>query len=113
MRPPIAKPLPRFRYDLCKLRAKGLVEKLPRSRRYRILPQGYFDLPGLCEALRTRYAPIAGRLSPVSADATLPSQRRSQFDSLYQRVIDDLDALIHAIGLKQCDTCLKREQNPR
>jgi hypothetical protein len=25
-----------FRYDLSKLRAKGLVEKLPRSRRYRL-----------------------------------------------------------------------------
>jgi hypothetical protein len=30
-----------LRYDLSKLRAKGLVEKLPRSRRYRLLPQGY------------------------------------------------------------------------
>ena len=47
------------------------------------------------------YAPLtAGLLSPVSADATLPSQRRSQLDRLYQRVVDDLDALIHAIGLK-------------
>jgi hypothetical protein len=30
-----------LRYDLSKLRAKGLVEKLPRSRRYRLLPNGY------------------------------------------------------------------------
>jgi len=47
------------------------------------------------------YAPLtAGLLSPVRADATLPGQRRSQLDRLYQRVVDDLDALIHAIGLK-------------
>jgi hypothetical protein len=30
-----------LRYDLSKLRAKGLVEKLPRSRRYRLCPEGY------------------------------------------------------------------------
>jgi hypothetical protein len=30
-----------LRYDLRKLRAKGLVEKLPKSCRYRLCPQGY------------------------------------------------------------------------
>lgn len=30
-----------FRYDLSKLRAKGLVEKVPRSRRYRLVGKGY------------------------------------------------------------------------
>jgi hypothetical protein len=30
-----------LRYDLSKLRAKGLVEKLPRSRRYRLPAEGY------------------------------------------------------------------------
>jgi hypothetical protein len=30
-----------LRYDLSKLRAKALVEKLPKSRRYRLCPQGY------------------------------------------------------------------------
>jgi hypothetical protein len=30
-----------LRYDLSKLRAKALVEKLPKSRRYRLWPQGY------------------------------------------------------------------------
>ena len=34
-------PLGALRYELCKLRAKGLVEKLPHSRRYRLLPNGY------------------------------------------------------------------------
>ena len=31
-----------LRYDLSKLRAKGLVERVPRSRRYRLLREGYF-----------------------------------------------------------------------
>jgi len=30
-----------LRYELWKLRAKGLVEKLPHSRRYRLMPNGY------------------------------------------------------------------------
>jgi len=30
-----------LRYDLSKLRAKGLVERVPRSRRYRLLREGY------------------------------------------------------------------------
>ena len=29
------------RYDLSKLRAKGLVEKVPRSRRYRLIGKGH------------------------------------------------------------------------
>ena len=32
-----------LRYDLSKLRAKGLVAKLPNSRRYQLLPHGYSD----------------------------------------------------------------------
>ena len=90
-----------LRYDLSKLRAKGLVEKLPHSRRYRLLPEGYSICLVFLKLFERVYAPLtAGLLSPVRADATLPSQRRSQLDRLYQRVVDDLDALIHAIGLK-------------
>ena len=47
------------------------------------------------------YAPLtAGLLSPVRADALVHSEKRSQLDRLYQRVIDDLDALVGALGLK-------------
>jgi hypothetical protein len=90
-----------LRYDLSKLRAKGLVEKLPHSRRYRLLSEGYSICLVFLKLFERVYAPLtAGLLSPVRADATLPGQRRSQLDHLYQRVSDDLDALIHAIGLK-------------
>jgi hypothetical protein len=40
-----------LRYDLSKLRAKGLVERLPHSRRYRLLAAGLHNLPHLPEAL--------------------------------------------------------------
>jgi hypothetical protein len=90
-----------LRYDLSKLRAKGLVAKLPNSRSYQLLPQGYSICLVFLKLFERVYAPItAGLLSPIKADARLQSQRRSQLDRLYQRVIDDLDTLIRAVGLK-------------
>ncbi len=90
-----------LRYDLSKLRAKGLVEKLPNSRRYRLLANGYSICLVFLKLFERIYAPLtAGLLSPVKADAKLDAQRRSQLDRLYQRVVDDLDKLIHAVGLK-------------
>ena len=90
-----------LRYDLSKLRAKGLVAKLPSSRRYQLLPQGYSICLVFLKLFERIYAPLtAGLLSPVSTDAKLPAQKRSQLDRLYHRVIDDLDALVAAVGLK-------------
>src|SRR5467141_2928844 len=94
-------PLASLRYDLSKLRAKGLVAKLPNSRRYQLLPQGYSICLVFLKLFERVYAPLtAGLLSPIKADARLESQRRSQLDRLYQRVIDDLDTLVRAVGLK-------------
>jgi hypothetical protein len=90
-----------LRYDLSKLRAKGLVAKLPNSRRYRLLPEGYSVCLIFLKLFERVYAPLAaGLLSPVAADARLEAQKRSQLDRLYQRVIDDLDTLVRAVGLK-------------
>jgi len=78
-----------------------LVAKLPNSRRYQLLPQGYSICLVFLKLFERVYAPLtAGLLSPIKADARLQSQRRSQLDRLYQRVVDDLDTLIRAVGLK-------------
>src|SRR5258708_2626223 len=90
-----------LRYDLSKLRAKGLVAKLPNSRRYQLLPQGYSICLVFLKLFERVYAPLtAGLLGPLKADKRLESQRPSQLDRLYQRVIDDLDTLVRAVGLK-------------
>jgi len=90
-----------LRYDLAKLRAKGLVAKLPNSRRYQLLPQGYSICLVFLKLFERVYAPLtAGLLSPISADARIDQQKRTQLDRLYQRVVDDLDALVRAVGLK-------------
>lgn len=90
-----------IRYDLSKLPAKGLVEKLPHSRRYRLLPQGYEICLVYLKLFQKIYAPlIAGILEPFSGDRRLPAENRSQIDKLYLAVVTALDNLVDAIGLK-------------
>ena len=90
-----------LRYDLSKLRAKGLVAKLPHSRRYQLLPNGYSICLVFLKLFERVYAPLtAGLLSPFKADARLQNHRRSQLDRLYQRVVDGLDNLLRALGLE-------------
>jgi DNA-binding transcriptional ArsR family regulator len=90
-----------LRYDLSKLRAKGLVERVPRSRRYRLLPQGYAICLLFLKLFERVYAPLtAGLLRPVTADARLAEERRQRLDRLYQRIAADLDALLMAVGLR-------------
>jgi len=91
-----------LRYDLSKLRAKGLIAKLPRSRRYQLLPCGYSICLVFLKLFERIYAPLAaGILSPIKSDVHLQPDKRSQLDRLYQRVVDDLNHLVHAVGLKK------------
>jgi hypothetical protein len=46
-------------------------------------------------------APLtAGLLQPFPGDRNLAQDKRCQLDRLYQRVTDDLDGLLFAVGLK-------------
>jgi hypothetical protein len=90
-----------LRYDLSKLRAKGLVEKIPHSHRYRLLPQGYSICLVFLKLFERIYAPLtAGLLRPFSSDANFAQTRRAQLDRLYARVVSSLDKLLQALGLK-------------
>jgi hypothetical protein len=90
-----------FRYDLSKLRAKGLVERIPHSRRYQLLGRGYAICVAFLKLFERIYAPLtAGLLAPFRGDRALPDDRRCALDRLYQRICDDLDALLKAVGLK-------------
>jgi len=90
-----------LRYDLYKLRAKGLVNKVPRSRRYQLTPHGYSLCVVFLKLFERIYAPLtAGLLHPFSGDTTLQQHKRTQLDRLYQRIADDLDRLLDAVGLK-------------
>jgi hypothetical protein len=90
-----------LRYDLSKLRAKGLLYKVPRTRRYKLTRQGYSICVVFLKLFERIYAPLTtGLLQSVAGDSKLQRQRRTQLDGLYQRVADDLDELLSFVGLK-------------
>jgi hypothetical protein len=78
-----------------------LVEKLPHSRRYRLLSEGYSICLVFLKLFERIYAPLtAGLLQPISSNNKLQHERLSQLDKLYRRVVQALDELVHAVGLK-------------
>jgi len=82
-------------------RAKGLVEKLPHSRRYRLLPNGYRICLLFLKLFDKIYAPLtAGLLHPYPGDRNMIHDRLHQLDKLYQCVAAALDDLVTAVGLK-------------
>ena len=89
------------RYELSKLRAKALVEKLPHSRRYRLVPNGYRICLVFLKLFEKVYAPLAaGLFHPYPGDRRLATERLTQLDRLYQKVVNALDNLVTAVGLK-------------
>jgi hypothetical protein len=90
-----------LRYDLWKLRAKGLIEKIPHTRRYRLLPHGYQICLVFLKLYEKIYAPLtAGILQPFAADQSIPKEKITALDSRYTAVLQALDDLVDAVGLK-------------
>ena len=90
-----------LRYDLSKLRAKGLVERLAKSRRYRLTSEGYRICVVYLKLFEKLYAPITSAiLIPVKEDRRLDDSRISPLDKLYRAVAKALDQLVDAVGLK-------------
>ena len=90
-----------LRYELSKLRAKGLVEKVPHSHRYRLLPEGYRLCVVYLKLFEKIYAPLtAGLWKPFPADARLPREKIAPLDRLYLAVSQALEKLLEGVGLK-------------
>jgi hypothetical protein len=92
--------LSQLRYDLAKLRGKGLVLRLPGTQRYQLSPEGY-RLAVLYQKLYCKlYAPLtAGLLDPVAADNQLLNSRTARLDRLYAAVDRSLQKLSQHVGL--------------
>jgi hypothetical protein len=76
-----------LRYDLSKLRAKELVEKIPRSRHYQFTGQGYRLSIVYLKLFEKLYAPLtAGMIHPCPNDNLLPLHRTTALDQLYLAV---------------------------
>jgi hypothetical protein len=94
-------PLGGIRYELWKLRAKGLIEKLPHSRRYQLLPNGYRLCVLFLKLFHKIYAPLtAGILHPYRRDRAMTPDRLHRLDKLYRSVTNALDKLVTAVGIK-------------
>jgi hypothetical protein len=94
--------LGQLRYDLAKLRAKGLVVKVPKTQTYRLTPPGFRICVVFLKLAHRVYAPLAAAvLQPVAHDATLSTERRAQLDHLYAGVDHALDALLDHLGFRR------------
>jgi hypothetical protein len=93
--------LPQLRYDLSKLRAKGLVVKVEGTHRYRLTAEG-FRLCVLFIKLADRvYKPLtAATLSPITEDETLAPEKRALLDQHYAAVDLAINNLLDQLGLK-------------
>ena len=91
--------LGQLRYDLSKLRAKGLVERMGTSRRYRLTPLG-LKLGVLLVKLRTRLLGPLATLVTNTNPHHLPA-RHNSVDAAFREVDTALDHLSVALGLTQ------------
>jgi hypothetical protein len=90
--------LSQLRYDLAKLRAKGLVERLGRTRRYRLTSSGA-KIGVLLVKLRAR---LLGPLATLATDSSphRPRLQRNSVDAAFHEVDTALDHLCAVLGLQ-------------
>ncbi|MCC6365029.1 MAG: hypothetical protein IT165_16050 [Bryobacterales bacterium] len=77
------------------------MERIPHSLRYRLVGKGYSICVAFLKLFEKIYAPLTtGLLQPFRGDRTLAEEKSCELDRLYQRICDDLDALLRSVGLK-------------
>jgi hypothetical protein len=93
--------LGQLRYDLAKLRGKGLVERIAGTQAYRLPSEGYRIAVLYLKLFHRIYAPLtAGTLDPVPWDERLPPERRASLDCLYAAVDRALSQLFESVGVR-------------
>ena len=90
--------LSQLRYDLAKLRAKGLLQRLGRTRRYRLTSTGA-KLGTLLVKLRTRLLGPLATLATASSPHQ-PPPPHTPVDAAFHEVDTALDHLCAALGLQ-------------
>jgi hypothetical protein len=91
--------LTQLRYDLAKLRAHHLVERLGTSRRYRLTAQG-LKLGVLLVKLRTRLLGPLVSLASANERPPRPTRTTSEVEAAFREVDTALDHLCDTLGLK-------------
>jgi len=92
--------LNQLRYDLSKLRGKGLVARLAGTQSYAVTPEGYRIGILHLKLYKHLYAPLVAALrAPESTDNTLPTSRQTKLDRLYTKVDHAITHLATHIGI--------------
>jgi hypothetical protein len=90
----------RLRYDLSKLRGKGMVTRLPRSQCYQISADGYRIGFFYLKLYQKMYAPLTSAiLAPVAADNYVLTRRQTKLDQLYVAADNALQRLTEHLGM--------------
>jgi hypothetical protein len=92
--------LSQLRYDLSKLRGKGLVSRRPGTQMYEISGEGYRIGIFYLKLYQRLYAPLTAAIGePLPADTALPTHRRTKLDRLYVAVDKALQRLADHLGM--------------
>jgi hypothetical protein len=92
--------LAQLRYDLGKLRAKGLVQKVAGTQSYCLTPQGYRICVLYLKLYHKLFAPLtAAAFKSASQSSPLPPENQVALDRLYSAVDRALNDLIRHIGI--------------
>jgi hypothetical protein len=92
--------LSQLRYDLGKLRGKGLVKRVQGTQRYELSPTGYRIAVLYLKLYQRLYAPLtAGILTPVATDKEVLTNRTAKLDRLYLAVDQALQKLTDYVGI--------------
>ena len=90
-----------LRYDLSKLRVKGLVQKVEGTQGYRLTDEGYRVCLFFLKVHQRLLAPVTSATQePSATDPQLPEERRSKLDRLYVQLDRALQALSVEVGLR-------------
>jgi hypothetical protein len=93
--------LGQLRYDLGKLRAKGLVVKIEGTHRYRLTPEGFRTCVLFIKLADRLYSPLtAASTEPAShSDAELPPEKQARLDRHYASVDKAIGDLCAFLGI--------------
>jgi len=92
--------LSQLRYDLSKLRGKGLLVRPAGTHSYALTPEGYKIAILYLKLYQRVYAPLTAVIrEPIAADNQVLTNRRTKLDRLYVSVDQALDRLAHHVGM--------------
>lgn len=92
--------LSQLRYDLSKLRGKGLVQRCPGTQTYQVSQEGYRIGIFYLKLYQKLYAPLTAAIcAPDPADNLVPTSRQMKLDRLYAAVDRALENLAEHLGM--------------